>query len=117
MSCHVIDWLYLFECLNPVSHWLTLTTRLALREGEVVQDIDDHHSGIINHRRNTRQRHLSSGQDDNIASAYFAAQYGGCEVRRDGNGNFGCGKGDPKIRMRDQCHTKGRVKKNNRIYN
>ena len=53
-------------------------------EGEVVQDIPEHHSGIINHRRNTRQRHLSSGQDDNIASAYFAAQYGGqqkqCEV-------------------------------------
>ena len=37
-------------------------------------------SGIINHRRATRQRHLSGasdGTDDNIASAYFAAQYGG----------------------------------------
>ena len=44
-------------------------------EGEVVQDIEGHHSGIINHRMSTRQRHLS-GQDDNIASAYFAAQYG-----------------------------------------
>ena len=44
-------------------------------EGEVVEDIEGHHSGIINHRMNTRQRHLS-GQDDSIASAYFAAQYG-----------------------------------------
>ena len=53
-------------------------------EGEVVSDIQEHHSGIINHRRTTRQRHLSSGQDENIASTYFAAQYGGqpqqCEV-------------------------------------
>ena len=31
-------------------------------EGEVVEDIEGHHSAIINHRRNTRQRHLSSGQ-------------------------------------------------------
>ena len=55
-------------------------------EGEVVSDIQEHHSGIINHRRTTRQRHLSSGQDENIASAYFAAQYGGqsqqCEVSK-----------------------------------
>ena len=56
-------------------------------EGEVVSDIAEHHSGIITHRRTTRQRHLSSGQDENIASAYFAAQFGGqqqqqqCEVR------------------------------------
>ena len=45
-------------------------------EGEVVQDITDHHTTVVTHRRNTRQRHLSSGQDENIASAYFAAQYG-----------------------------------------
>ena len=52
-------------------------------EGEVVQDIAEHHSGIINHRRNTRQRHLSSGQDDNIASQYFAAQYGAQQPKCD----------------------------------
>ena len=46
-------------------------------EGEVVQDITDHHSTVVTHRRSTRQRHLSSGQDENIASNYFAAQYGG----------------------------------------
>ena len=46
-------------------------------EGEVVQDITDHHSTVVSHRRSTRQRHLSSGQDENIASNYFAAQYGG----------------------------------------
>ena len=46
-------------------------------EGEVVQDINDHHSTVVSHRRTTRQRHLSSGQDENIASAYFAQQYGG----------------------------------------
>ena len=46
-------------------------------EGEVVQDITDHHSTVVSHRRTTRQRHLSSGQDENIASNYFAAQYGG----------------------------------------
>ena len=46
-------------------------------EGEVVKDITDHHSTVVSHRRSTRQRHLSSGQDENIASNYFAAQYGG----------------------------------------
>lgn len=38
-------------------------------EGEVVQ-------GVVEHRHQTRQRHLSSGQDEDIASSYFAAQYG-----------------------------------------
>ena len=37
-------------------------------EGEVVEDIEGHHSAIINHRRNTRQRHLSSGQVGPAAS-------------------------------------------------
>ena len=46
-------------------------------EGEVVQDITDHHSTVVSHRRTTRQRHLSSGQDENIASQYFANTYGG----------------------------------------
>jgi len=45
-------------------------------EGEVVQGGAEHHSGIISHRRQTRQRHLSSGADEDIASSYFAAQYG-----------------------------------------
>ena len=51
-------------------------------EGEVVSDIAEHHSGIINHRRTTRQRHLSSGQDENIATAYFAAQYGSQQTQQ-----------------------------------
>ena len=46
-------------------------------EGEVVQDITDHHSTVVSHRRTTRQRHLSSGQDEDIASQYFAHTYGG----------------------------------------
>jgi len=45
-------------------------------EGEVVPGGNEHHSGIISHRRQTRQRHLSSGADEDIASSYFAAQYG-----------------------------------------
>ena len=39
-------------------------------EGEVEQ-------GVVTHRQQTRQRHLSSGMDEDIASSYFAAQYGG----------------------------------------
>ena len=75
-------------------------------EGEVVSDIAEHHSGIINHRRTTRQRHLSSGQDENIASNYFAAQYGGqqrqAEVRAAGyyslfSGGGGVGVGNVSI--------------------
>lgn len=45
-------------------------------EGEITQDVNEHHSAIITHRHQTRQRHLSSGADDDIASSYFAAQYG-----------------------------------------
>jgi len=45
-------------------------------EGEVVQGSNDHHSSVIQHRHQTRQRHLSSGADEDIASSYFAAQYG-----------------------------------------
>jgi hypothetical protein len=45
-------------------------------EGEVVQGANEHHSAIISHRHQTRQRHLSSGGDEDIASSYFAAQYG-----------------------------------------
>ena len=39
-------------------------------EGEVEQ-------GVVTHRQQTRQRHLSSGMDEDIASNYFAAQFGG----------------------------------------
>merc|ERR1712037_900016 len=39
-------------------------------EGEVEQ-------GVVTHRQQTRQRHLSSGMDEDIASSYFASQYGG----------------------------------------
>ena len=47
-----------------------------------MQDISDHHSTVVTHRRNTRQRHLSSGQDENIATAYFAAQYGSQQTQQ-----------------------------------
>jgi len=45
-------------------------------EGEVVEGVNEHHSTVIQHRHQTRQRHLSSGGDEDIASSYFAAQYG-----------------------------------------
>jgi len=54
-------------------------------EGEVVQGSNEHHSGIISHRRQTRQRHLSSGADEDIASSYFAAQYGNQQQQKQAN--------------------------------
>jgi len=45
-------------------------------EGEVVEGGNEHHSTVVQHRHQTRQRHLSSGGDEDIASSYFAAQYG-----------------------------------------
>ena len=56
--------------------------KTCVRQWPWEQDITDHHNNVVTHRRTTRQRHLSTGQDENIATAYFASQYGGQQAQQ-----------------------------------